>query len=122
MSRIERGLRRTRASTLDRIACALGEPALGGELARLAGPALAPESEYAERITRRRVRRHTQARRREAARLRMEAYVAAIARSQAEVNKRQAIRRASDALAKAATNDVTALRAALEGLKHAFDL
>jgi transcriptional regulator with XRE-family HTH domain len=47
--RIEAGTRRTRRSTLDRIAAALGDPDLGDELAGLAGPALAPESLYGER-------------------------------------------------------------------------
>jgi transcriptional regulator with XRE-family HTH domain len=50
--RIEAGTRRTRRSTLDGIAAALDEPELADELARLAGPALAPESPYAERIAR----------------------------------------------------------------------
>jgi hypothetical protein len=58
IQRIEAGARRTRRSTLDRIAEALGDPQLAGVLAELAGPALAPESPYAERIARRRVRRH----------------------------------------------------------------
>jgi transcriptional regulator with XRE-family HTH domain len=63
IQRIEAGTRRTRRSTLHRIAEALGDPKLASVLADLAGPALAPESPYAERIARRRERRH---RRREA--------------------------------------------------------
>jgi transcriptional regulator with XRE-family HTH domain len=58
IQRIEAGSRRTRHSTLERITLALGDPALADELARLAGAALAPESPYAERIARRRERRH----------------------------------------------------------------
>jgi transcriptional regulator with XRE-family HTH domain len=50
IGRIESGTRRTRRSTLERIAIALGSPNLADELARLAGPALAPESPHAERI------------------------------------------------------------------------
>jgi transcriptional regulator with XRE-family HTH domain len=63
IQRIEAGTRRTRRSTLERIAEALGDPQLADVLADLAGPALSPESPYAERIARRRGRRH---RRREA--------------------------------------------------------
>lgn len=63
--RLERGYRRTRPSTLERIARALctanpdlGDPvSLAEELVGLAGPALAPESEYKDRIDRRRRRR-----------------------------------------------------------------
>lgn len=66
IERIEYGTRRTRRSTLERIAAALVE-ALGlddGEavglveyLVELAGPALAPESDHADRIVRRRTKR-----------------------------------------------------------------
>jgi transcriptional regulator with XRE-family HTH domain len=76
IQRIEAGTRRTRRSTLRRIAEALGDPQLASALARLAGPALAPESPYAERITRRRERRHGKARRREQAHARQEALAA----------------------------------------------
>jgi len=63
--RIERGLRRTRRSTLDRLAAALtkarpelGAPArIAARLAAEAGPALAPESNYRARVQRRRHRR-----------------------------------------------------------------
>jgi hypothetical protein len=63
--RLERGECRTRRSTLERIANALAdvEPDLGPaeqlveRLVELAGPALAPESPYADRIARRRARR-----------------------------------------------------------------
>ena len=65
IARIEAGTRRTRRSTLDRIATALGHPELADELERVAGPAIAPESPYAERITRRRERRHGRTRARE---------------------------------------------------------
>lgn len=64
VSRIERGVRRTRRSTLHRIAAALVASGLDvdveglvDELVVLAGPALAPESRFAERIARRRARR-----------------------------------------------------------------
>jgi transcriptional regulator with XRE-family HTH domain len=57
VERLEAGNRRTRRSTLSRIAEALGDPSLEDELVGLAGPALAPESEYAERVVRRRQRR-----------------------------------------------------------------
>jgi transcriptional regulator with XRE-family HTH domain len=57
LERIETGSRRTRRSTLSRIATALGDPSLEKELAALAGPALAPESAFAERVARRRKRR-----------------------------------------------------------------
>ncbi len=67
---IENGGRRTRRSTLGRVAAALTDanPSLGDEkpladaLAELAGPALAPESPHAERIARRRQRRKRQER------------------------------------------------------------
>jgi transcriptional regulator with XRE-family HTH domain len=62
VARIERGTRRTRRSTLERIAGALGMPERCGEFAALAGPALAPESVYADRVTRRRERRWRRAR------------------------------------------------------------
>jgi transcriptional regulator with XRE-family HTH domain len=62
VQRIEAGTRRTRRTTLERIAAALGDPELADELPRLAGPALAPESTYAERIARRRQRRHRRGR------------------------------------------------------------
>lgn len=66
ISRVEAGTRRTRRSTLERIASALVAelPDLGDadrltdDLAALAGPALAPESAYADRVARRRKRRH----------------------------------------------------------------
>jgi transcriptional regulator with XRE-family HTH domain len=61
MSRIERGLRRTRMSTLARIATALGDPSIAADLAAVAGIGLAPESLYAERVARRRQRRHRKA-------------------------------------------------------------
>lgn len=53
--RLEAGERRTRASTLDRIAAALGVDPV--ELAEAAGPALADESVYADRVAARRARR-----------------------------------------------------------------
>ncbi len=55
VERIERATRRTRRSTLERIAKVLDADA--SQLADLAGPALAPESDYAERVSRRRARR-----------------------------------------------------------------
>jgi transcriptional regulator with XRE-family HTH domain len=65
VSRIEAGARRTRRSTLGRIAAvvartdpSLGEPEpLADSLAGLGGPALAPESAFADRLARRRERR-----------------------------------------------------------------
>lgn len=65
LGRIEWGTRRTRRSTLTRIAWALhgsdADPsaleAFVDELVGIAGPALAAESEYAERVGRRRERR-----------------------------------------------------------------
>jgi transcriptional regulator with XRE-family HTH domain len=62
---LEEGVRRTRRSTLGRVAAVLAESApvaasandLADYLASLAGPALAPESDYAERVHRRRRRR-----------------------------------------------------------------
>lgn len=53
--RLEAGERRTRSSTLDRIAHAIGADPV--ELAATAGPALADESPYAARIAARRARR-----------------------------------------------------------------
>jgi transcriptional regulator with XRE-family HTH domain len=72
VERIEAGVRRTRRSTLERMAATLtvAEPDpehLADALAELAGPALAPESEYAERVARRRERRERRKRNREAA-------------------------------------------------------
>jgi transcriptional regulator with XRE-family HTH domain len=63
--RIEAATRRTRASTLRRIAGALcdaapmlGDPArVAADFATIVGLGLAPESEYAERVERRRARR-----------------------------------------------------------------
>lgn len=77
LSSLERGVRRTRASTLERLASALtedGEAAaeLHRELVVLAGPALAPESAYADRVARRRRRRYRQVGLREAWRARAE--------------------------------------------------
>ena len=71
LARVEWGARRTRASTLRRIAAALvaAAPELGSAdelteaLVELAGPALAPESRYAERVAKRRARRHRKAER-----------------------------------------------------------
>jgi transcriptional regulator with XRE-family HTH domain len=57
IERLEAGTRRTRRSTLERIARALELPDAAGELVDLAGPTLAPESAYADRIARRRERR-----------------------------------------------------------------
>ena len=57
VERLEAGTRRTRRSTLSRIAEALGGPSLENELVTLAGPALAQESDFAERVARRRARR-----------------------------------------------------------------
>jgi transcriptional regulator with XRE-family HTH domain len=66
VGRIEAGARRTRRSTLGRIAAVVApraDPSLGeseplaDSLAGLGGPALAPESAFADRIARRRERR-----------------------------------------------------------------
>ena len=60
VSAIECGKRRTRATTLARIvaACGTEDPAATlAELVALAGPALAPESDFAERVERRRLRK-----------------------------------------------------------------
>jgi hypothetical protein len=62
IEQIERAIRRTRRSTLERIVEALvkvkpdlGEPAaLAGRLSRLAGIGLAPESKYRDRVEKRR--------------------------------------------------------------------
>jgi hypothetical protein len=92
---LERAVRRTRASTLARIASALttgedDDEALLEQLVAIAGPALAPESEYAERVERRRRRRHRQAILREAWAARAEQH-----RLQREANEdRGAARRA----------------------------
>jgi transcriptional regulator with XRE-family HTH domain len=72
LDRLERGLRRTRRSTLARIAVVLvhEEPRLGpverlvDDLVAEAGPALAEESAYAERVARRRSLRQDVAHRR----------------------------------------------------------
>jgi transcriptional regulator with XRE-family HTH domain len=62
VQRLEAGQRRTRASTLARLARALTRPPADVPLAlwlvRAAGPALAPESPYAVRVDRRRETRH----------------------------------------------------------------
>lgn len=60
LSRIEAGACRTRRSTLERLAAALDVPDPAGlveEWVGLAGPALAPESQFRERVERRRRRR-----------------------------------------------------------------
>lgn len=59
LQRLEHGRRRTRLSTLSRLAAVLtsdpsSQQRLLGNLASSAGPALAPESDYDDRITRRR--------------------------------------------------------------------
>lgn len=62
IEQIEQAIRRTRRSTLERIAAALVEmkpelgdaSALAERLAELAGPGLAPESAYRERVEKRR--------------------------------------------------------------------
>lgn len=67
---LERGARRTRRSTLERVAQALASapqppapaPDVAGELVALAGPALAPESPYRARVERRRARRRRKGR------------------------------------------------------------
>lgn len=59
---LERGTRRTRASTLERLGGVLGADV--EELIGLAGPALAPESPHRDRIERRRRRRWAKKRRR----------------------------------------------------------
>ncbi len=67
IERIERATRRTRRSTLEAIALALaeviGQPtsAISSPLLTVGAPVLAPESEYADRIARRRQRRHRKA-------------------------------------------------------------
>lgn len=66
VSGIERGEWRTRRSTLERMVCALVDDddraeVLVEELVAAAGPALAPESRYAERAERRRRRRKERA-------------------------------------------------------------
>jgi transcriptional regulator with XRE-family HTH domain len=62
VERLEAGNRRTRRPTLFRIAEALGDPSLVNELAILGGLALAPESDFGERVALRRARRvHKQA-------------------------------------------------------------
>lgn len=84
IGRIEAGTRRTRFSTLERIAAALtdADPSLGESeslavsLAGLAGPALAPESEYAERVERRRKRRWRKRRNRQEAGVQRQALAA----------------------------------------------
>jgi transcriptional regulator with XRE-family HTH domain len=61
LSRIERGTRRTRRSTLQRLLAAMVDEddvaELLEELCQIAGPGLAPESPYAARLDRRRLRR-----------------------------------------------------------------
>jgi len=72
LEQIERGIRRTRRSTLERIAAALVKlkPDLGDaadlteRLAELAGPGLAPESIYRARVDKRRKARNAKLRRR----------------------------------------------------------
>ena len=67
IERIERATRRTRRSTLEAIAMALaeviGQPtsAISSPLLTVGAPVLAPESEYADRIARRRQRRYRKA-------------------------------------------------------------
>lgn len=63
--RLENGQRRTRASTLTRLAFAIagpGDPAPSADLLQMfldsAGPALAPESEFSDRVDARRRRRN----------------------------------------------------------------
>lgn len=76
VSRIETGSRRTRRSTLARIALALVAElptagpveTLAGDLATTAGPALAEESPHAERVAQRRALRSAATQRAEAAR------------------------------------------------------
>ena len=73
IERIEKGIRRTRRSTLERIVAGLvaevEQPVVLEELVALAGPALAPESAYRDRVDRRRAGRQSKG---ERARLRAE--------------------------------------------------
>lgn len=100
VGRLEAGTRRTRASTLARLAGALAgpdeAPALVAELAALAGPALAPESDFAERVDRRRARRARRAEREaeaeEARQERADAALAAEARRRAAASDRDLLR------------------------------
>jgi transcriptional regulator with XRE-family HTH domain len=129
LSMLERGVRRTRRSTIDRLAGVLAEPLgrLAGEISEelaalaLAGDALAPESDYPERVARRAERRQARRRRHR------EATAAEQARVQAEVdrlNRRLDRREAQQAevarceLCHAAGPDVRALKAP-DGRRHA---
>lgn len=62
LERIEAGFRRTRRSTLERLVRALDKPEALADLIDCAGPALAPESRYRDRVDRRRRRRHSRRR------------------------------------------------------------
>jgi transcriptional regulator with XRE-family HTH domain len=127
LSMLERGVRRTRRSTIDRLAGVLAEPLgrlpgeVAAELAALAGDALAPESEHAERVARRAERRQARRRRHR------EATAAEQARVQAEVDRldrRLERREAQQAAASrcelchASGPDVRALKAP-DGRRHA---
>lgn len=74
IGRHERGQRRVRRTTLERIAAALVDEDLAAETVdgwvALAGPGLAQESDYADRVARRRERRHRQDARRTADQIR----------------------------------------------------
>jgi transcriptional regulator with XRE-family HTH domain len=91
---LEHGRRRPRASTLERVARVLA-PELGrlpgevaGELADLAGPGLAPESEHADRVNRRAERRRGRRRRRELSQAERDRLDAEIGRAQARLDRR----------------------------------
>jgi transcriptional regulator with XRE-family HTH domain len=92
LSRLERGLRRTRYSTLARLAEGLvaAEPALGssavllGDLVTRAGITLAPESEHAERVVKRRLSRWRKKRRRREAK---EVWAAELERRRADEDR-----------------------------------
>jgi transcriptional regulator with XRE-family HTH domain len=120
LSRIERGLRRTRATTLARVAEALGQPDVLADLIRLAGPALAPESDYAERITRRRESRFRSERNRAASRSRDLVWATERAMRHQDGERQRTLRIATRVLARTDPFDLDAMKVALDFVKQAL--
>jgi transcriptional regulator with XRE-family HTH domain len=121
LSRIERGLRRTRFSTLERIADALDQPELLEEWTQLVGAGLAAESLYAERIARRRERRFRSQQNRAGSRARARSLAAVRARHQQEGARQRAICVAQSVYARADPLDLDATEAAFGNLMRAME-
>jgi hypothetical protein len=87
----------------------------------LAGPALAPESDYVERVTRRRLRRVQKAAREAASRDRAGAYALNKRAAELERDRGRLLRSSLRRLARTSVNDLDALEAAFDVVKRVMD-